>query len=58
MTQLKIPFDINAAIKALRDGKNLNGKDSVLTPLVKQLIEVAMQTELEEDHSKQSKPFS
>lgn len=28
-------FDINAAIQALREGKNLTGKDGILTPLIK-----------------------
>ena len=30
-------FDMDEAIKALRAGKDLTGKDSVLTPLIKQL---------------------
>lgn len=44
----KIQFDMNAAPEALRDGKGLSGKDGVLTPLIKQLTEAAMQAELEE----------
>ncbi len=43
-----INFDIDAAIKALREGKDLSGKDGVLTPLIKQLTEAAMQAELEQ----------
>ena len=39
-------FDIQAAIQALRDGKGLTGKDGILTPLIKQLTEAAMQAEL------------
>ena len=35
-------FDMEAAIKALREGKDLSGKDGVLTPLIKQLTEVAI----------------
>lgn len=41
-------FDMQAAIQALREGKGLNGKDGILTPLIKQLIEAAMQAELEQ----------
>ena len=56
MTQSKIPFDMDAAIQALRDGKSLNGKDGVLTPLIKQLTEAAMQAELEEHLASDEKP--
>ena len=44
----KIKFDMDAAIEALREGKDLSGQDGVLTPLIKQLTEAAMQGELEE----------
>jgi transposase-like protein len=44
----KINFDMDAALQALRDGKGLSGKDGILTPLIKQLTEAAMQAELEE----------
>lgn len=43
----KINFDLDAAINALREGKDLSGKDGILTPLIKQLTEAAMQAELE-----------
>jgi len=43
-----ITFDIDAAIKALREGKDLSGEDGILTPLIKQLTEAAMQAEMEE----------
>ena len=36
-------FDMDEAIKALREGKDLTGKDGVLTPLIKQLTEAALQ---------------
>ena len=39
-------FDINAAIQALREGKDLTGKDGILTPLIKQLTEAALAAEL------------
>ena len=45
----KPTFDMEAALQALRDGKDLTGKDGILTPLIKQLTEAAMQAELE-DH--------
>ncbi len=41
-------FDMDAALKQLREGKDLTGKDGILTPLIKQLTEAAMQAELEE----------
>lgn len=47
MTTPKPDFDIDAAIKALREGSDLTGKDGVLTPLIKQLTEAAMQAELD-----------
>lgn len=40
-------FDFESALKALQSGKPLNGKDGVLTPLIKQLTEAALQAELE-----------
>lgn len=40
-------FDMDAALKALREGQDLTGKDGILTPLIKQLTEAAMQAELE-----------
>lgn len=43
----QINFDIDAAINALREGKTLSGQDGILTPLVKQLTEAAMQAELD-----------
>ncbi len=41
-------FDMDEAIEALREGKELTGKDGVLTPLIKQLTEAALQAELEQ----------
>ena len=43
-----IKFDMEAAIKALREGKDLSGQDGILTPLIKQLTEAAMKAELDE----------
>lgn len=48
MTNTNIPnFDIEAAMQALREGKDLMGKNGFLTPLIKQLTEAVMQGELE-----------
>lgn len=41
-------FDMEAAIKALREGKDLSGQGGILTPLIKQLTEAAMKAELDE----------
>lgn len=43
----KPTFDIDAALQSLREGKDLTGKDGILTPFIKQLTEAAMQGELE-----------
>ncbi|RME33550.1 MAG: IS256 family transposase, partial [Deltaproteobacteria bacterium] len=48
MKDLNISFDLQAALDALRQGKDLNGEDGILTPLIKQLTEAAMQAELEQ----------
>jgi len=40
-------FDINAAIQVLREGKDLTGKDGILTPLIKPLTESALVAELD-----------
>ena len=39
-------FDFDVALAALQDGQGLTGKDGILTPLVKQLTEAALQAEL------------
>ena len=39
------PFDFDKALKELRSGKALTGKDGILTPLIKQLTEAALQVE-------------
>ena len=40
-------FDFNEAVKDILAGKNINGKDGVLAPLVKQLVEAALEAELD-----------
>lgn len=52
----KIDFDLEAAVKALRDGNDLGGKDGILTPLIKQLTEAAMQAELDEHLESEQAP--
>ena len=47
MSKSKQPFDFQAAVEALRSGQDLNGENGILTPLIKQLTEAAMQGELE-----------
>lgn len=41
-------FDFQAALKALQSGQDLGGKDGILTPLIKQLTEAALQAELDQ----------
>ncbi len=43
----KPSFDMDAAVKALCESKDLSGKDGILTPLIKQLTEAAMSANLE-----------
>ena len=40
-------FDFNKAVKELLAGKKIGGKDVVLAPLVKELVEVALEAEIE-----------
>ena len=40
-------FNFNDAVQQLLSGKNINGKDGVLAPLVKQLVEAALEAELD-----------
>ncbi|QEW05272.1 MULTISPECIES: IS256 family transposase [Nitrincola] len=52
----KPSFDMEAALAQLREGKDLTGKDGILTPLIKQLTEAAMQAELDEHLSTKEQP--
>ena len=47
MKDVKEEFDFNEAVKDILAGKNINGKDGVLAPLVKQLVEAALEAELD-----------
>lgn len=49
-------FDMEAALTQLREGKDLTGKDGILTPLIKQLTEAAMQAELDEHLKDKEQP--
>ncbi len=40
-------FDFNEAVQQLLAGKKISGKDGVLAPLVKQLVEAALEAEVE-----------
>lgn len=41
-------FDFETALKALQSGQDIGGKDGILTLLIKQLTEAALQAELDE----------
>lgn len=47
MTMTTPTFDMEAALQTLREGKDLTGKDGILTPLIKQLTEAALKAELD-----------
>ncbi|MGB3750581.1 MAG: IS256 family transposase [Arcobacteraceae bacterium] len=40
-------FDLNEALEQIKAGSNIDGKDGVLVPLIKQLTEAVLQAELE-----------
>jgi transposase-like protein len=48
-------FDFDTALSALQDGQGLTGKDGILTPLIKQLTEAALQAEMD-THLQNAKP--
>lgn len=56
MTHPPFDFDMEAAVHALRSGKGLNGKDGILTPLIKHLTESALQAELEAHLEAETQP--
>jgi transposase-like protein len=49
-------FDFNKAVEALKNGQKLTGKDGLLTPLIKQLTEAALQAELGEHLENDDQP--
>lgn len=50
----KYEIDIQAFAKALQSGQSLNGKDGLLTPLIKQITEAALGAELDEHLTKET----
>lgn len=56
MSQTKQVFDFEAALQALREGQDLHGKHGILTPLIKQLTEAALQAELEQHLASEETP--
>jgi len=40
-------FDFNKAVKELLGGRKISGKDGVLAPLVKELVEAVLEAEIE-----------
>ena len=40
---MKERFDFNKAVKELVEGKKISGKDGILAPLIKQLVEAALE---------------
>ncbi len=49
-------FDFDKVLEALRSGKDLTGKDGVLTPLIKQLTEAALSAELDQHFTQDTQP--
>lgn len=47
MTQENHNFDFSAALKAIQEGKPLLGREGILTPLIKNLTEAALEGELD-----------
>ncbi|SDP80733.1 hypothetical protein SAMN05660330_04192, partial [Desulforhopalus singaporensis] len=47
MTEEKPEFDFQQALEELQKGKALLGKEGILTPLIKQLTEAALEAELD-----------
>jgi len=43
----KFEIDVQEFAKALQSGQGLNGKDGLLTPLIKQITEAALQGEMD-----------
>ena len=44
---MKKRFDLEEALEQIKSGASIDGKDGVLTPLIKQLTEAALEAELE-----------
>jgi|ERR1035438_7248360 transposase-like protein len=59
MKKKKGTFDYNSfeaeALKSLKEGKDLGGKDGILAPLIKRLVEASLEGEIN-DHLKEKQP--
>ncbi len=49
-------FNFEQALEDLKSGKDLNGKDGILTPLIKQLTEAALKAELQHHLDQEVEP--
>ena len=49
-------FNFEQALEDLKSGKDLNGKDGILTPLIKQLTEAALRAELQHHLDQEDEP--
>jgi len=49
-------FNFEQALEDLKSGKDLNGKDGILTPLIKQLTEAALKAELQHHLEQEDEP--
>ncbi|VAW47694.1 Mobile element protein [hydrothermal vent metagenome] len=49
-------FNFEQALEDLKSGKYLNGKDGILTPLIKQLTEAALKAELKHHLEQEDEP--
>ena len=52
----KFEIDIEAFAKGLQSGQGLHGQDGLLTPLIKQITEAALNSEQDEHLSDKDKP--
>lgn len=50
------PFDFEKALQDLQSGKELTGKNGILTPLIKQLTEAALKAELDQHLASEQQP--
>jgi transposase-like protein len=53
---MPVEFDFETALRGLRAGQDLHGPQGILTPLIKQLTEAALQGEIEQHLTQEVKP--
>ncbi|MCD9461397.1 transposase, partial [Marinibactrum halimedae] len=56
MSKSDLPFDLEDAIAHIKAGKPLTGKEGLLTPLIKQVTEAALQAEQEQHIANSEQP--